>query len=160
MNTKKIVLWAGVGALLLIILIAVIQDKSYGACSFKTFERIHPNWVYTPDGNSVYQPEISWDRIDLCEQLAFALIPLLPLLLLSLITYKMKDEVFRAWWNFARWWVPLIIIVTILLENAGGGGTLGMDKDFTAFILIILYSVLVIVSLVKIVRAYLKTRGA
>ena len=82
----------------------------------------------------------------------------IPLLLLSLITYRMKDEVFRAWWGFARWWVPVIIVVTLLLENAGGGGTLGMNKDFTAFILIILYSVLGIVSLVKIVRTYLKTR--
>ena len=79
------------------------------------------------------------------------------LLLLSLITYKMRDEVFRAWWRFARWWVPVIIVVTLLLENAGGGGTLGMNKDFTAFILIILYSILIITSLVKIVRAYQKT---
>ncbi|MCX6788116.1 MAG: hypothetical protein NT108_03075 [Candidatus Kaiserbacteria bacterium] len=81
-----------------------------------------------------------------------------PLFLLSLITYRMKDEVFRAWWGFARWWVPVIIVVTLLLENAGGGGTLGMNKDFTAFILIILYSIFGIVSLVKIVRTYLKTR--
>lgn len=81
-----------------------------------------------------------------------------PIFLLSLITYRMKDEVFRAWWGFARWWVPVIIVVTLLLENAGGGGTLGMNKDFTAFILIILYSIFGIVSLVKIVRTYLKTR--
>ena len=81
-----------------------------------------------------------------------------PLFLLSLITFRMKDEVFRAWWGFARWWVPVIIVVTLLLENAGGGGTLGMNKDFTAFILIILYSVFGIVSLVKIARTYLKTK--
>lgn len=83
----------------------------------------------------------------------------IPIFLLSLITYKMRDEVFRAWWNFARWWVPVIIIITFLLENASGGGTLGMNKDFTAFILIILYSVLVITSLVKIVRTYIKTKN-
>ena len=89
----------------------------------------------------------------------YSLAPLLPLFLLSLITYKMRDEVFHAWWGFARWWAPVIIAVTLLLENAGGGGTLGMNKDFTAFILIILYSILLITSLVKIFNAYLKTKG-
>lgn len=82
-----------------------------------------------------------------------------PLLLFSVITYRMKDEVFYAWWNSARWWVPIIIIVTLWLENAGGGGTLGMNKDFTVFILGILYTVFIVTSSVKIVRAYIKTRG-
>lgn len=90
----------------------------------------------------------------------FIFLPLLPIFILSLITYKMRDEVFRAWWNFARWWVWVIVVSTFLLENASGGGTLGMNKDFTAFILIILYSILVIASLVKIVRAYIKTKNA
>ncbi len=85
------------------------------------------------------------------------------LLLFSLITYKMRDEVFRAWWGFARWWVPVIIVVTFLLENAGGGGGMGISgavsSGFDALVLIILYSILVITSLVKIVRAYLKTKN-
>ncbi|MDO8231925.1 MAG: hypothetical protein Q7T37_01860 [bacterium] len=104
----------------------------------------------------------NWCRIhddDLLGRILFFFAPLFPIFFLSLITYRMKDEVFQAWWGFARWWVPVIIVVTLLLENAGGGGTLGMNKDFTAFILIILYSILIITSLVKIVNAYLKTRG-
>lgn len=84
----------------------------------------------------------------------------LPLLLLSLITYKMQEEVFRAWWGFARWWVPVIIVVSLLLENAGGGGTLGMNKDFTVLILGVFYVILIITSLAKIVRAYLKTKDS
>ena len=83
----------------------------------------------------------------------------IPIFILSLITYKMRDEVFRAWWGFARWWVPVIMVVTLLLENAGGGGTLGMNKDFTAFILIVLYSILIVTSLVKIFNAYFKTKN-
>lgn len=85
------------------------------------------------------------------------------LFFLSLITYKMRDEVFSAWWRFARWWVPVIIVVTFLLENAGGGGGMGIggavSSGFDALVLIILYSILVITSLVKIVRAYLKTKN-
>ena len=91
----------------------------------------------------------------------FSFAPLSFLFLLSLITYKMRDEVFRAWWGFARWWVPVIIVVTLLLQNAGGGGGLGIggavSSAFDALILIVLYSIFIIISLVKIVRAYLKT---
>jgi hypothetical protein len=74
--------------------------------------------------------------------------------LLSLITYKMHDNVFRAWWSFARWFVPIIIIMTFILNNSGGGGTIGMNQDFTFFILGILYLILVIVSAVRITSAY------
>ena len=90
----------------------------------------------------------------------FSFAPLSFLFLLSIITYKMRDEVFHAWWRFALWWVPVIIIVTLLLQNAGGGGTLGMDKDFTIFILIILYAILAIVSLYRILRAYFLAKGS
>ncbi len=79
----------------------------------------------------------------------------LSLIFLSLLTYWAKDELFRAWWNFARWWVPVIIVTTLLLESAGGGGTLGMDSDFTLIILSILYLTLILTSLVKISKTYL-----
>ena len=103
------------------------------------------------------------DVIDntVADNIIFSLIFLTPPLLLSLITYRMKDEVFRAWWNFARWWVPVIIVVTILLENAGsGGGTLGLDQDFKLLVLGIFYSILVIVSLIRIVQAYPEKKGS
>ena len=87
----------------------------------------------------------------------------LSFLILSLITYKMKEEVFQAWWRFARWWVLVIIAVTLFLQNAGGGGGIGISGAvggaFDALILGILYAILVITSLVKIVRAYLKTKN-
>lgn len=91
----------------------------------------------------------------------FALIFLTPpLFILSLITYKMKEEVFRTWWNFARWWVPVIIIATLLLENAGGGGGWGISSGIFEFaVLWLLYIIFIVTSLVKIVRAYLRTRG-
>lgn len=93
---------------------------------------------------------------------AFVLLYLIPILFLfSLITYKMREEVFRTWWNFARWFVPVIIVVTLLLNSAsdggggmGGGGLASGMLDFV--VLWTLYIILVVVSLVKIVRAYIK----
>ena len=89
----------------------------------------------------------------------FIFLPLIPTFFLSLITYKMHDEVFCAWWRFARWWVPVIIAVTLFVQNAGGGGGWGMNGGaFDAFFIGIFYFIFILVSLIKIVRAYLKTK--
>ena len=80
-------------------------------------------------------------------------------LFLSIITYKMKEEVFRAWWNFARWFVPRIIVITYLLDNAPTGSSLGAGQDFTFFVLFILYAILIITSLTKIFRTYRKIKA-
>ncbi len=113
------------------------------AAAFLIAESCHDTWCRIHDGDPV-------------GILLFILLPLIPLLLLSLITYKMRESVFRAWWNFARWWVPVIIVFTLLLNNKGGGGYLGMDTVFDGLIYSILYGVLIVTSLVKIVRAYRK----
>lgn len=96
---------------------------------------------------------------DIYSFLAYAFLPLPFVYILSLITYFMREEIFYAWWNFARWWVPVIIVTTLLLNNAkGGGGYLGMGQDFTMFILGILYTVLVVVSLFKIMWGYARMK--
>lgn len=135
MMTKKIAFFVGLtGTLLILVLFSLETSSCYTNTSCMEIRRFFNRDI-------------------------FALIFLTPpLFLLSLITYKMRDEVFRAWWGFARWFVPVIIAVTLFLENAGGGGTLGMNKDFIVFILVILYTILILVSLVKIVRAYQKTK--
>lgn len=96
-----------------------------------------------------------WSKLDATSLLFLVFFPLF---LFSLITYKMRDEVFRAWWNFARWWVPVIILVTYLQSTQSGGGGLGiggaMSSAFDAVILGFFYAVLVIVSLWRIVRKY------
>ncbi len=154
-NTKKIVLWVGFGALVLLVLLGLGESKLGLNCSFRINERMDPYaGGFVVGGNGEYQPGLTWDTIEWCEPLAFVLMTFLPILFLSLITYKMREEVFHAWWNFARWFAPVIILVTLFLNNASGGGTLGMDDMFTALILFILYTILVVVSVVKIVRAH------
>lgn len=81
--------------------------------------------------------------------------------LFSLITYKMQEEVFQAWWRFARWFVPIIIIVTYLLntshEQSGFGGVAQGAFDF--LILIVLYIIFIITSLVRIILAYRRVKN-
>lgn len=143
-NTKKVIIVASLAVLA--VLFVVNNPVMFGFC--KSISAWGDGTKYCAHGgNRIEFPEY-------ISQLGVFLSVIF--IIFSLITYKMRDEVFRAWWNFARWWVPVIIVTTIMLNNASGtgGGYIGMGKDFTFLILGILYAVLVIVSLVKIVRAY------
>lgn len=75
-----------------------------------------------------------------------------------ILTYRMADNIFTAWWRFARWWALAIAVITFLFEvnPPSGGGALGMDKDFTMLIFIILYGIMIVGSLVKIYRVWSK----
>ncbi len=82
------------------------------------------------------------------------------LLLFSLITYKMKEEIFRAWWSFARWFVPVVIIVTLLQNtthtSSGFGGVASGAFDFA--ILFVLYALFIFISLIRIAITYTRTK--
>lgn len=88
---------------------------------------------------------------------------LIPVIFFSLLTYKMKDQVFQAWWGFARWFVPLIIASTLVLQTGAmgrsGGGWGISSPSLGTIILFLLYSIFILVSLIKIIWAFIKTRN-
>ena len=82
----------------------------------------------------------------------------LPLLILSLITYKMRDEVYRAWLRFAYWWIP-VSLVFIYLAGGWSGGGFGipnvLDQESVS---IIFASLFVLISLLLIAWKYFTSR--
>jgi hypothetical protein len=82
------------------------------------------------------------------------------ILLFSTLTYFLREAAFRAWWSFARWWTPIIVLVSLFLLKmpSGGGGYLSMGKDFDTLVLVLLYGTLVIISLWRIARVYWTTK--
>src|SRR3989338_8669361 len=77
-------------------------------------------------------------------------------LLFSLITYKMRDEVSRAWIKFTTWWVPLqILLVALTPESSGGYFVVILDTQFAAIILSGLFT---IISLLLIVVKFFSLR--
>ncbi len=163
--TKKIVLWGGLVGIALFILLGFAEEKFGMDCSYQTNKIDSDVGAFIPGGNGERYPDVVYHvKADWCEPLFSTLPIFLPLLLLSLITYKMREEVFRAWWNFARWWVPIIIAVTYLLNNANNastGGSINAGQDFTILVLSLFYIILVTVSLWRIIAKYrqLKREG-
>lgn len=138
MNTKRNVFFIGVIGSVLLVLPAILNQMS--SC-------YQESWFFCSESYEI---------------VAILALPFLFVLLLSLITYFMRDEVFRAWWGFARWWVPVIIVVTYLLNSANSGGGLGIggavSSAFDILIIGILYAVLIITSLIKITQAYFRSK--
>ncbi len=86
----------------------------------------------------------------------------IPLLLFSLITYKMREEIFQAWWGFARWWVAVIIAVTLFFANVGGGSGFGIggavSSWFSGLIFGLLYFTFIASTIAKIAHAHLRLK--
>ena len=76
----------------------------------------------------------------------------IPLFLLSLITYKMQDEIFHTWLKFTYVWVPLTIILTFLSPEYGNS-LLPIEKSSVSFVMSFLF---LLISLIIIITKSLK----
>jgi len=83
---------------------------------------------------------------------------LIPIFIFSLITYKMREEVFQSWWRFVRWFAPVIILVTFLINSQRQSGGMGISgairSSFNLFIIGIFYAIFIITSTIKIILTY------
>lgn len=72
----------------------------------------------------------------------------------SLITYKMKDEIYRAWLHFSYVWIPLSVIL-ILMSSDRSGHLFVSAQEFLAMLLFGFY---ILVSSVIIAWKYFSMR--
>ena len=79
------------------------------------------------------------------------LLPFLPLFLFSLITYKMKDHVFQAWFRFVRISIPISIVVILLAPSYSSSWILPYNKGMAALLCSAFF---ILVSTVKIIAAH------
>lgn len=140
--TKKYILWAGLIGVAFLLLGFALHSSS---CFHDALCREISDY-FEPVFDNIFSVGIMMGTL-------FAL----PLFFLFLLTYRLHDSVFRAWWNFARWFAPIIVVVTLLLEGMGSGGGMGIggaiSSGFNIFVISILYVILIGVSLWKIFRA-------
>ncbi len=77
--------------------------------------------------------------------------------LFSLITYFLAEPVFRGWINFARWWMPLqILLVALVPEGTTGNFLINLDpKVIVSFALSgIFIAVSLSIVLIQSIRVY------
>lgn len=79
-----------------------------------------------------------------------------PLLLLSLVTYKMRVEVFASWVKFSQWWVPLTFIAILLTPRSSGGFIEVAFKETLSFACAVAF---LAISLILIAYKSYKLRG-
>lgn len=60
-----------------------------------------------------------WDTINF---IGYSSYPFVPLFLLSLISFFLREEVFRAWLRFTYWWLPVYIIAVYFVASNSSGG--------------------------------------
>ena len=107
----------------------------------------------------------SWCRIqddDFFGRVFFFCLPLLPVFFFSLITYRLPEQVFQAWWRVAVWFVPLLIVITYFLnsshQQSGFGGV--AQGSFYFAIQFFLYTAFIFTSLIKIFFAWRRVKGS
>ena len=88
------------------------------------------------------------------------IIPIVPMtfvipfvFLFSLITYRMRNEVFEHWMKFAKWATPTTIVISFLLSVSPRSHNI-MSGAFEAFILFLTLGIFCIVSLWRIIVKY------
>jgi cytochrome bd-type quinol oxidase subunit 2 len=90
----------------------------------------------------------NYDCAEAIAQIVLVLYSLPVVFLLSLVTYKMRDEIFAAWISFAVCWIPLSMLA-ILLTPADDGGSFSIPLKgplalFCAVALLVISLVIII----------------
>ena len=132
MKNKRIVLLVSLLGTILFILLAVIQTN--GFCYQNTF------------CNSL------WSTINLIGNL---LIFFIPTLFFSLITYFLKEEIFRIWVKFSYVLVSLSMFLVLIIPSGGGNGAFPSLID-PQMVAILMSSLFVIISLILVIFGVVK----
>jgi hypothetical protein len=80
-------------------------------------------------------------------------VPVIGVFVISLVTFWMSDQIYRTWFKFARWSVPLSMFLILITPEYGGGLFNPIQKGSVAFALTILFFVIsLIIILIKFIR--------
>jgi hypothetical protein len=126
MMKRKVIVLSFLGTVILYVL---FNSRSTGLCE-----------IYCGDAIDRYQN-------------VFLFFPLI--LLFSLITYKTPQATFEKWWAFSRYAIPVVFVITILINSGIHHNPYGqLQNIFDLPIIISTYMLYILGSLIQIVRGY------
>ena len=127
-TTKKRVFWGSGTIVALLVLLGTVGDQVCGEGNIRCMVKI----------TNIIQ----------------MLYPFFPLFFLSLITFWMREEIFRVWLRFACWWIPLTIILVAISPSTSADFQI-IDREFVAMVFTLLFT---LVSLILIAYKSLALR--
>lgn len=106
--------------------------------------------------SSLFSQEIGFCKsytscTDFFDKIAETVFISLPLFLFSLITYKMKEEVFQSWFRFVRVYMPVALLCILLAPSYSSNWIFPYNKGMAA---VIASGTFTIISIVKIAVAH------
>lgn len=141
--SKKIVFW--ISAIISVLLLLANFIGTYKLCGVET-------------GGTMLSEIFSLFKIvcvDALSDIMRTFLIIIPLFLFSLITYKMRDEIYKAWFKFARIWVPLSIIL-VLISPEYSHGLVPIEKGTISFGMSVIF--LVVSIFLIIIKFFSKPR--
>jgi hypothetical protein len=132
MISKKLVLWISLIVTLFLGLVLIIEGKDY-----------------------CYQNILCEKIFNLAGFLSFNIFLFPVILFFSLITYKMRDEVFRLWVRFTYIWLPLTLILVFIAPEYQNSWLPIYEKGFVSFVMSAIY---VLVSIILVVIKHLSLK--
>lgn len=82
---------------------------------------------------------------------AQVIFPLVLLFLFGLFTCSLRNQIYEAWFRFARWWVPLSMIAIFLAPEYSNDWVLPIEKGGVA---LVFCGTFVLISTLIITRAF------
>lgn len=80
-------------------------------------------------------------------------IPIILFFLFSLITYWIRGDIYQAWFRFARWWIPLSMILILISPEYSHDWMYPIEKGSVAFLTSVIFA---IISTLIIILKYLR----
>ena len=80
-----------------------------------------------------------------------ALLPLIPLFALYVVTFFVRDEIYQSWFRFARWWIPLSMLLIFISPEYPTNLYDPIQKGSVAFVM---SGAFVVISIITIAIKY------
>ena len=91
--------------------------------------------------------------INILHQLFLHFLPFGLVFLFSLITYWMREKVYQAWFRFARWWIPLSMLLILISPEYSGDWMYPIEKGSVALLTCTLFGIVsILIIAVKLLR--------
>ena len=112
-------------------------------------------FVASTRGFALWCNNNDWNCRDNNDSVSLFFIIFLVVLIFSLITYFLREEIFCSWIKFTYFWIPISIFLVLIIPGGGGNGAFPslIDKELVSILMSGLYF---IISLTMIVFGVIK----